>query len=266
MISTVDPVAGHGHKASARGFDGYKGHVAIDPDSEIITATDVTAGNTGDAEPATGLLAEEPAADTDADPELPDDSGDDGPEPLPVYGDAVYGAGALLVELEASGAQVLDKVPPPAVQGGRYPKDRFLIDSDVSTVRCPANITVPIRPGREAAEPPPSAPPARWLRPIPSPSPDGASPSALTKMNWSGVEPPNASRLPRSCRSRVGPRPPPAPPSPCHGQAPRALPEKGEPRPELHPLSGCASPGHQSEAIFRRACPLCIATWSVLSD
>ena len=32
IISTVDPDARHGHKTSARGFDGYKGHVAIDPD------------------------------------------------------------------------------------------------------------------------------------------------------------------------------------------------------------------------------------------
>ncbi len=34
VISTVDPEARHGHKTSARGFDGYKGHVAIDPDSK----------------------------------------------------------------------------------------------------------------------------------------------------------------------------------------------------------------------------------------
>src|SRR4029450_11661773 len=36
VISTVDPDARHGHKTSARGFDGYKGHTALDPDSEII--------------------------------------------------------------------------------------------------------------------------------------------------------------------------------------------------------------------------------------
>ena len=48
VISTVDPEARHGHKTAARGFDGYKGHIAIDPDSEIITATAVTAGNVGD--------------------------------------------------------------------------------------------------------------------------------------------------------------------------------------------------------------------------
>ena len=40
VISTVDPETRHGHKTAARGFDGYKGHVGIDPDSEIITATD----------------------------------------------------------------------------------------------------------------------------------------------------------------------------------------------------------------------------------
>jgi len=36
VISTVDPEARHGHKTNARHFDGYKGHSAIDPDSEII--------------------------------------------------------------------------------------------------------------------------------------------------------------------------------------------------------------------------------------
>jgi hypothetical protein len=47
VISTVDPEARHGHKTSARGFDGYKGHIAIDPDSEIITGAGVTAANVG---------------------------------------------------------------------------------------------------------------------------------------------------------------------------------------------------------------------------
>jgi len=57
VISTVDPQARHGHKTSARGFDGYKGHISIDPGSEIVTATEVTAANAGDSEPAAKLLA-----------------------------------------------------------------------------------------------------------------------------------------------------------------------------------------------------------------
>jgi len=49
VISIVDPDARHGHKTSARGFDGYKGSIALDPDSEIITDTEVSAANVGDA-------------------------------------------------------------------------------------------------------------------------------------------------------------------------------------------------------------------------
>ena len=39
VISTVDPEARHGHKTSARGFDGYKRHIAIDPDSALADET-----------------------------------------------------------------------------------------------------------------------------------------------------------------------------------------------------------------------------------
>jgi hypothetical protein len=56
VISTVDAEARHGHKTAARGFDGYKGHVGLDPDSEIITGTKVTPGNAGDAGVAAELV------------------------------------------------------------------------------------------------------------------------------------------------------------------------------------------------------------------
>ena len=58
VISTVDTQARHGHKTAARGFDGYKGHLGIDPDTEIITATGVTAGNAGDVVVAEDLIAD----------------------------------------------------------------------------------------------------------------------------------------------------------------------------------------------------------------
>ncbi|MGH9110914.1 MAG: transposase, partial [Acidimicrobiales bacterium] len=70
VISTVDPEARHGHKTAARGFDGYKGHVAMDPDSEIITDTVVSAGNAGDASVADQLIGDiidEPVDETDVD-------------------------------------------------------------------------------------------------------------------------------------------------------------------------------------------------------
>ena len=58
VISTVDPEARHGHKTSARGFDGYKGHAALDPDSEIITATSVTPANAADSSVAEELISD----------------------------------------------------------------------------------------------------------------------------------------------------------------------------------------------------------------
>jgi hypothetical protein len=44
VISAVDPEARHGHKSTSQRFDGYKGHIACDPDSGIITDTVVTCG------------------------------------------------------------------------------------------------------------------------------------------------------------------------------------------------------------------------------
>ena len=48
VISTVDPEARHGHKSRNRRFDGYKAHVSIDPDSELIDEVAVTPANTPD--------------------------------------------------------------------------------------------------------------------------------------------------------------------------------------------------------------------------
>jgi hypothetical protein len=142
VISTVDPDTRHGHKTQARGFDGYKGHVAIDPDSEIITATEVSAGNSGDAEPAETLLADILPAE-DATATAATDAGNGGR--AAVYGDAAYGAGELLQRLDARGIHNGLKVQPPVAVKGHFPKDRFTIDLGQQTVTCPAGLTVPIR-------------------------------------------------------------------------------------------------------------------------
>ncbi len=148
VISTVDPQARHGHKTSARGFDGYKGHVAIDPDSEIITATEATPGNSGDAEVAESLLGEmlpgdqDSATAQDGGQAAAPAAGDGQPA---VYGDAAYGSGELIGRLEDAGIYNGIKCQPPAAVKGCFPKDRFTIDLDGKTVTCPAGVTVPIR-------------------------------------------------------------------------------------------------------------------------
>ena len=150
IISTVDPDARHGHKTSARGFDGYKGHVAVDPDSELITATTVTAGNVGDGQAVDALLADElanaedpsiedePPAGSERSPATPD-------EPLSVYGDSAYGAGSVLDTLEQADANIMCKVQPPVAPAGRFAKDAFQIDLEAGTVTCPAGQTAPLR-------------------------------------------------------------------------------------------------------------------------
>jgi hypothetical protein len=179
IISAVDPQARHGHKTSARGFDGYKGHVAVDPDSELITATTATAGNTGDAAAAPDLLAGDlpgtadeaaadcheaagPAGDPGEDPaaagrgepaaaQPADAAGNPSPagEPPQVYGDAAYGSGELLEELERAGADIYCKVQPPVAAGGRFTKDEFGIDIEAGKVTCPAGQTAALRPSGE---------------------------------------------------------------------------------------------------------------------
>ena len=120
VISTVDPDARHGHKTASRGFDGYKGHAAVDPDSEIITATTVTPGNTGDTAAAEDLITD--LLDNT------DGPGTDGPgtrggqEPI-VYGDAAYGTGEFHEQLGGAGIESRCKTPAPTAAGGLFSKD-----------------------------------------------------------------------------------------------------------------------------------------------
>jgi hypothetical protein len=143
VISVVDADARHGHKTKARNFDGYKGHIAIDPDSELVTATVVTPGNSGDAAVAPELLASDlPVAGPDT---------GDTDELLTVYADAAYGSDELLGTLETAGAELRIKVQPPVAPAGRFSKDDFAIDTEAGTVTCPAGVTAPLRTRRHGS-------------------------------------------------------------------------------------------------------------------
>lgn len=162
VISTVDPEARHGHKTAARGFDGYKGHIAIDPDSEIITATAVTAGNVADGDVAeeltkdvlvevpppaslegaaqskitTAVLSNEPATTPPT----------EAVAPVEIYGDSSYGTATFVEAIESAGAEANVKVQPPSAPEGKFAKDAFEVDLTNNTVRCPAGALVVIRP------------------------------------------------------------------------------------------------------------------------
>jgi hypothetical protein len=138
VISTVDPQARHGHKTAAHGFDGYKAHIAIDPDSELITAAEASTATTSDAELTDRLLGDL----TDGQPDhLPGQ-----PAQAVAYGDTSYGSGANLTRLARLGVQARVKVAMPTAPGGRYGKTAFRVDLAQGTVTCPAKVTVAILP------------------------------------------------------------------------------------------------------------------------
>jgi hypothetical protein len=147
VISTVDPDARHGRKTSAHAFDGFKGHSAIDPDSEIVTATTVTAGNAGDASVAKDLIADLVAAGEDAATGDGDDTVE--PERAKVYGDQAYGTGEFQSYLEDHDIDSGCKSQPPSAPGGLFTKDRFTVNLDAGTVTCPNAVTVTIRRGKD---------------------------------------------------------------------------------------------------------------------
>lgn len=136
IISTVDPETRHGHKTNHRRYDGYKGHIAIDPDSEIITAADVSAANEGDGKLAPDLLADlthsEPGTDSSVDESA-------------VYGDCAYSSGENLDFYQEHNLLAMTKLQAPVGRGGRFAKDAFSVDLDAGSVTCPGGVSVPIR-------------------------------------------------------------------------------------------------------------------------
>ncbi len=134
VISVVDPESRHTHKTAHSYRDGFKAHIAAEPDTGLITAADLSPGDTGDADAAMGLLDGEPAGTV-------------------VLADSAYGTGALRADLAGRQMEAVIKPPPlrVAVEGG-YGIDDFDIDYDCDpdsgqfsgTVTCPEGITVTI--------------------------------------------------------------------------------------------------------------------------
>lgn len=126
VISTVDPEARHMHKSRSDYRDGYKAHVAVEPDTGIITGASLTPANAADGPAGVALL----------------DGEDQGSE---VYADSAYGGGETRVEIRRRGHDPVIKPIPlrPAVPGG-FTRDDFIIDHRGRTATCPGGHTVSI--------------------------------------------------------------------------------------------------------------------------
>ncbi len=131
VISVVDPESRHMHKSRSLYRDGYKAHLAVEPETGLVTAATLTPASASDATVGVGLLVDE--------------------GPLSVYADAAYGSGELLAALETAGHASVVKPPPlsVAVEGG-FSRDDFAVDEAAGTVTCPAGHAVVLTAKRTA--------------------------------------------------------------------------------------------------------------------
>ena len=127
VISTVDPEARHVHKTVHHRQDGYKGHVAIEPDTGLFTEGKLTkASGASNHEAVVGL-------------DLLDGQTGDG---LEVLGDSAYGTGDARAAWGERGHTAIIKPGPlrPAVAGG-FTTDDFAVDEASGAVTCPNGVT-----------------------------------------------------------------------------------------------------------------------------
>ncbi|MGC5023076.1 IS1182 family transposase [Micromonospora sp. DT47] len=134
VISVIDPQARHAHKTVHHRQDGFKAHVAVEPDTGLFTAGEVTeAAGEDNHEAVVGLALLD----------------DEEPGELEVLGDSAYGTGDARAALTKKGHTAIIKPVPlrPAVTGG-FTLDDFTTDETAGTVTCPNGLTRPITPSR----------------------------------------------------------------------------------------------------------------------
>jgi hypothetical protein len=129
MVSTVDAEARHVHKTRSHKQDGYKAHLAVEPETGIYTAVAIR--------PGSGPQHHEAAVALDL---LDQDERATG---LEVYGDTAYSSGQASAALLERGHRLLLKPAPvkTAVPGG-FGLDDFSIDTTAGQATCPAGHTV----------------------------------------------------------------------------------------------------------------------------
>jgi hypothetical protein len=129
VVSTVDPDARHTRKSPENRRDGYRAHVAAEPETGIITDEALTkAAGTENSDPA---VAQEFLAAEDDTREW--------------YGDSAYGTGDLRGAVhDAEHAAVIKPKPLQAPVEGGFTVDDFPVDEHAGTVGCPAGHIRPL--------------------------------------------------------------------------------------------------------------------------
>ncbi|WP_394823791.1 IS1182 family transposase [Pendulispora albinea] len=132
-VSVEDKDMRHGHKSKAKRFNGYKGHIACDLDTNLIVACAITPANRPEVEALPSLqadIARIPQRNTIA--QLSIDRG--------------YINSPMASEVFARGGEVLCK-PWVSRNGTLFPKSAFTINMRSHTITCPTGQTKSFTPG-----------------------------------------------------------------------------------------------------------------------
>jgi hypothetical protein len=152
VISTVNPETRHTRKSKSVRRDGYRAHLATEPETGLITDAELTKA-TGEADTDAALGVTMANRDrfhpVTGQTETAETAVGPGPE---VYGDSAYGSGETREAYRRAGHDTMIKPKPvqPAVPGG-FTLDDFIVDHDEQTATCPAGHTRPISPSRTVA-------------------------------------------------------------------------------------------------------------------
>lgn len=123
MPSVHDPEMRHGHKSKAKQFAGHKVQLAVDTETQLITAVATIPGNAPDHEQALAVVGQSEART--------------GCKVEETIGDCAYGDGPTRQAFADAKRTLIAKVPATTNQG-RFPKTEFQIDLDEMTCTCPA--------------------------------------------------------------------------------------------------------------------------------
>jgi Transposase DDE domain/Transposase domain (DUF772) len=148
VISTVDREARHTRKCKSKRRDGFRGHVAAEPETGLITECEMTmAAGDGSTDAGNGvkMTARDRFCDTAGGAEPGSAPDAQQAARLEIYGDSHYGSGEARAAYRDAGHDTVIKPAPlrPAVPGG-FTIDDFAIDGQAGTVSCPAGITRPM--------------------------------------------------------------------------------------------------------------------------
>jgi DDE family transposase len=126
IVSVHDPEMRHGRESASKRFDGHKAAVAVDPESQLITAATVLPGNASDNTQALDLV-EQSEANTQA-------------EVSEAIGDCASGEGTTRQAFADADRVLIAKVPS-RPDSPFFTKDDFRIDPVAKACTCPAGHT-----------------------------------------------------------------------------------------------------------------------------